>query len=65
MVAVGFTTASLVYRGTFNTRTNTGGWSFMYMQGERENLVQPPFDLDYACRMALMRVQHFIDDYPT
>jgi len=30
-VAVGFTTQYIVYRGTFDAKTNTGSWNFSYI----------------------------------
>ncbi len=65
-VAVGFTTAAIVYRGTFNKATNTGSWNCSYIEFDGPlNPEIPAFDIDYACKMALRRVLDFIEDYPT
>lgn len=65
MVAVGFATAAMVYRGTFNKEKGTGSWAFTYAREGDEDLVKPGFDIDYACKMALIRIQYFIEDYET
>lgn len=62
-VAVGNTAFSTVYRGTFNSRDNTGSWTFLYHKEGNESLTQPDFDLEYMCKVAMIRVRDTIQSF--
>lgn len=64
-VAVGGGAVSIVYRGTFDAKTGRNSWAYSYTKLGQDGLEAAPFDIDYSCKMALIRINAFIRDYPT
>lgn len=63
-VAVGFHPNALVYRGVFDKKMNRGNWAFSYHKEDGKDLIDAPFDIDYACKIALLKINAFIASFP-
>lgn len=60
-VAVGNRASSIVYRGVWDQKSQRGSWNWVYLKQGDSNLQDPPFMLDYMCRVARHNIQSHIN----